>query len=166
MGGVALGGPGRRRAAAVHKEIYALPREKTTPGEKKDLQGRAAPRGYRLPGMGSHADWGYPEREGYSSVGYSYRGDGCVTLQRGARVICDSGAGLQLSQRAAGARSVGNSSESAGMSQRGLGPAPSGHRCGGPCEILPGARRGRAPLPRAVAIVRLSPHPRRWWAYV
>ena len=83
MGGVTLGGPGRGRAAAVHNEIYGALRERTTAGMKKILSGRAARREGDLQGMGSHADWGYPEREGYSSVGYSYRGDGCVTLQPG-----------------------------------------------------------------------------------
>ena len=81
MGGVTLGGPGRGRAAAVHNEIYGALRERTTAGMKKILSGRAALMGYGSAGMGSHADWGYPEREGYSGRG--------MGVSRYSRVICD-----------------------------------------------------------------------------
>ena len=63
---------------------------------------------------------------------------------------------LGLSRRAAGARSVGSPSESARVSKRGLGGASSGRAATGRGGRVHGGEPGGTPLPRAVAIVRLS----------
>jgi len=63
---------------------------------------------------------------------------------------------LGLSRRAAGARSVGNLSGSAQVSQRGLGGASSGRAVTGPGGREQGGEPAPTPLPRAVAMVRLS----------
>ena len=75
MGGVTLGGPGRRRAAAVHKEIYAAAGEKTPTGKRNSLQGNGPTR-WGSSGMGEQRIpriWSRSRRDG----GRRDRDSGC-----------------------------------------------------------------------------------------
>ena len=149
MGGATLGGPGWRRATAVHNEIYGAQGESAAPGGKKSINGNGTRSG-GLVGMGAPGD-----RES---------ADTCDTPVGGALRAGGQGAGSAGYHDTphAAARRGQILSEGGRVSQRGLGGASAAGRVTGPGEILRGGGPSRPCPPRATAMDGLSPPAGPW----